>query len=91
MYYERSKMEKRDIISKFGKNDKDTGSVFVQIALITERIRHLTEHLKDHKKDCHSRRGMVALTNRRRKLLSYLRKRDANGYQSIIKELNLRK
>ena len=63
----------------------------MQIALITERIRHLTEHLKDHKKDCHSRRGMVALTNRRRKLLSYLRKRDANGYQSIIKELNLRK
>ena len=68
-------MEKCDIIiSKFGKNDKDTGTVFVQIALITERIRHLTEHLKDHKKDCHSRRGMVALTNRRRKLLSYLRK-----------------
>lgn len=84
-------MEKCDIISKFGKNDKDTGSVFVQIALITERIRHLTGHLKAHKKDCHSRRGMVALTNRRRKLLSYLRKRDANGYQNIIKELNLRK
>lgn len=85
------KMKKQDIISEFGKNDKDTGSSFVQIALLTQRIKHLTEHLKEHKKDCHSRRGLIAMTNRRRKLLSYLKSHNLEGYKEIIQKLSLRK
>jgi small subunit ribosomal protein S15 len=84
-------MEKVDIISEFGKNEKDTGSSCVQIALLTQRIRHLTEHLKIHRKDFHSRRGLVAMTNRRRKLLSYLKLHKAEDYREIIQKLNLRK
>jgi small subunit ribosomal protein S15 len=84
-------MEKIDIISEFGKNEKDTGSSCVQIALLTQRIKHLTEHLKTHKKDFHSRRGLVAMTNRRRKLLSYIKLNEPENYKEIIQKLNLRK
>ncbi|MDR1233226.1 MAG: 30S ribosomal protein S15 [Puniceicoccales bacterium] len=84
-------MNKVDIISEFGKNEKDTGSSCVQIALLTHRIKHLTEHLKVHRKDFHSRRGLVAMTNRRRKLLSYMKLNDSDGYREVIQKLNLRK
>tara|TARA_B110000444_G_C18739460_1_gene547270 strand:+ start:560 stop:829 length:270 start_codon:yes stop_codon:yes gene_type:complete len=85
-----SKQEKIDIINKFGKNDKDTGSTEVQIALLTHRIRELTEHVKVHKKDKHTRRGLVMLVSQRKKLIKYLTKRDANSYVSLVKELGLR-
>ncbi|MDR1595836.1 MAG: 30S ribosomal protein S15 [Puniceicoccales bacterium] len=84
-------MEKIDIIFEFGKNEKDTGSSCVQIALLTRRIKHLTEHLKSHRNDFHSRRGLVAMTNRRRKLLSYVRLHKPENYREIIQKLNLRK
>ncbi|MDR1413952.1 MAG: 30S ribosomal protein S15 [Puniceicoccales bacterium] len=84
-------MEKNDIISEFGRDARDTGSSCVQIALLTQRIRHLTEHLKIHRKDFHSRRGLVAMTNRRRKLLSYLKLHKPEDYRGIIQKLNLRK
>jgi small subunit ribosomal protein S15 len=84
-------MEKIDIISEFGKNEKDTGSSCVQIALLTQRIKHLTEHLRSHKKDFHSRRGLVAMTNRRRKLLSYVKLHEPESYREIIQKLNLRR
>lgn len=84
-------MEKSEIISKFAINDKDTGSSEVQIALLSARIAHLTEHLRTNKKDFHSRHGLIALTNRRRKLLNYLKKNKLEAYEKIIKELGLRK
>jgi small subunit ribosomal protein S15 len=84
-------MNKIDIVSEFGKNDKDTGSSCVQVALLTQRIRHLTEHLKVHKKDFHSRRGLVAMANRRRKLLSYMKLNSPDEYGAVIQKLNLRK
>ncbi|MDR1891102.1 MAG: 30S ribosomal protein S15 [Puniceicoccales bacterium] len=84
-------MKKVDVIAEFGKNEQDTGSSCVQVALLTHRIKHLTEHLKVHRKDFHSRRGLVAMTNRRRKLLSYMKLNDPDGYKEIIQKLNLRK
>ncbi|MDR2628433.1 MAG: 30S ribosomal protein S15 [Puniceicoccales bacterium] len=84
-------MNKVDIISEFGKNEKDTGSSRVQIALLSHRIKHLTEHLKVHRKDFHSRRGLVAMTNRRRKLLGYMKLNDSESYREVIQKLNLRK
>ncbi|MCR5183201.1 MAG: 30S ribosomal protein S15 [Opitutales bacterium] len=84
-------MEKSEIISKFAINDKDTGSSEVQIALLSARIAHLTEHLRSNKKDFHSRHGLIGLTNRRRKLLNYLKKHKLETYEKIIKELGLRK
>ncbi|MDR1457555.1 MAG: 30S ribosomal protein S15 [Puniceicoccales bacterium] len=84
-------MNKVDIISEFGKSEKDTGSSCVQIALLTHRIKHLTEHLKVHRKDFHSRRGLVAMTNHRRKLLSYMKLNDPEGYKEVIQKLNLRR
>lgn len=84
-------MDKKDIINEFGKDSADTGSSSVQIALLTQRIKHLTQHLKDHKKDFHSRRGLVGMTNRRRKLLAYLKKTNPDLYQEVIQKLNLRK
>ena len=86
-----TKAEKQDLVSKFGLNDKDTGSTEVQIALLTKRINHLTEHFKTHKKDHNSRRGLLKLVGQRRKLLKYLRRIDLDKYRSILKELNLRK
>ncbi len=81
---------KKNIISKFSINDKDTGSAEVQIAVLTERINNLIEHFKNHKHDNHSRRGLVALVNNRKKLLSYLLKKDDEKYNKLIKELKIR-
>lgn len=83
--------QKEQIIKKFQREAMDTGSSEVQIALLTFRIRELTEHFKVHKKDVHSRMGLVKLVNRRKKLLAYLRKTDAAKYASVISELDLRK
>jgi small subunit ribosomal protein S15 len=83
--------KKREIIDKFKTNEKDTGSPEVQIALLTERINHLTEHLKTHKKDHHSRRGLLMMVGKRRRLLNYLTNQDIERYRSIVKELGLRR
>ncbi|HPO82690.1 MAG TPA: 30S ribosomal protein S15 [bacterium] len=85
-----SKDEKLEVIGKYQLHDKDTGSVEVQIALLSERINRLTEHLKVHKKDFHSRRGLLMMVGHRRRLLEYLRKRNIEKYQEIVKELGLR-
>ncbi len=86
-----TKEKKSEIIGTFGKHDKDTGSPEVQIALITERINYLTEHFKIHKKDFHSRRGLLKLVSQRKKLLEYLKKKDFNRYRDIVNKLGLRK
>ncbi len=83
--------KKQEIIEAFKLHDKDTGSAEVQIAILTERINHLNEHLKLHKKDHHSRRGLLKMVGRRRGLLNYLAKKDINRYRDIIEKLNLRK
>jgi len=82
---------KREIAAKFGTDEKDMGSTQVQIALLTERINHLTEHLREQKKDHHSRRGLLMLVGKRRRFLDYLQRRDLEGYRALIKELGLRK
>ncbi len=82
---------KADTIAKFAKSDSDTGSPEVQIALLSDRISHLTEHLKTHKKDHHSRRGLLMLVGRRRRLLDYLAKIDVERYRSVRDELGLRR
>ncbi|HEY7935266.1 MAG TPA: 30S ribosomal protein S15 [Solirubrobacteraceae bacterium] len=82
---------KREIATKFGSSEQDTGNTRVQIALLTERINHLTEHLREQKKDHHSRRGLLMLVGRRRRFLDYLRRTDLEGYRALIKELGLRK
>ena len=81
---------KKEIISKFATNEKDTGSAQVQIAVLSERINNLTEHFKLHKHDNHSKKGLVALVNKRKKLLSYVSKKNNNKYKEIIKDLNIR-
>ena len=83
--------EKREVIQQFGKNDTDTGSPEVQIALLTRRINHLTEHLREHKHDHHSRRGLLLLVGQRRRLLNYLNRKDLDRYRSLIQELGLRR
>ncbi|MEJ5229591.1 MAG: 30S ribosomal protein S15 [Pseudothermotoga sp.] len=83
--------EKQQIIEQFRINEKDTGSVEVQVAILTARIRHLTEHLKNHPKDFHSRRGLMKMVGRRRKFLKYLRKANPDSYRTLIEKLNLRK
>jgi len=82
---------KADTIGEHRLHDSDTGSPEVQIALLTERITHLTEHLKTHKKDHHSRRGLLMLVGRRRRLLDYVRKNDIERYRAIIAKLGLRR
>ena len=82
---------KREIAAKFGANEKDMGSTKVQIALLTERINHLTDHLRAQGKDHHSRRGLLMLVGRRRRLLDYLKAKDAQRYADLIKRLNIRK
>jgi small subunit ribosomal protein S15 len=82
---------KREIAAKFGSSERDTGSTKVQIALLTERINHLTEHLRAQGKDHHSRRGLLMLVGRRRRFLDYLQREDLDGYRALIKELGLRK
>ena len=82
---------KQEIIAKFKMHDGDTGSPEVQIAILTERINHLTEHLKIHKKDHHSRRGLLKMVGQRRGLLNYLTKKDIERYRAIIEKCNIRK
>jgi len=82
---------KREITAKFGAHERDTGNTRVQVALLTERINHLTEHLRAQKKDHHSRRGLLMLVGRRRRFLDYLQRNDLEGYRALIKELGLRK
>ncbi len=83
--------ETKDIISKHQKSAGDTGSVEVQVALLTANIKKLTGHFKEHKKDNHSRRGLVRMINKRRKLLDYLKARDVARYRALIQELELRR
>jgi small subunit ribosomal protein S15 len=82
---------KRELTRKFGANERDTGSTKVQVALLTERINHLTGHLREQSKDHHSRRGLLMLVGRRRRFLAYLQREDLEGYRALIKELGLRK
>jgi len=86
-----SAVVKNEIIEKFKVHPTDTGSSEVQIALITDRIKYLTEHFKTHKKDHHSRQGLLKLVGQRRSLLDYLKKKDVNKYRTILQELGLRK
>lgn len=83
--------QKKEIIAKYGANENDTGSPEVQIALLTSRIIYLTEHLRSHKKDHASRRGLLKLVGQRRNLLSYLQKHDLERYRAILEKLGLRK
>jgi small subunit ribosomal protein S15 len=83
--------KKSEIIKNFGRKDNDTGSPEVQVALLTERINHLTEHLKIHKKDFHSRRGLLKMVGHRKGLLNYIKSKDILKYRELIASLNLRK
>ncbi|MCX5896758.1 MAG: 30S ribosomal protein S15 [Proteobacteria bacterium] len=83
--------KKQELIGKFKLHEKDSGSPAVQIALLTERINYLTEHFKMHKKDHHSRRGLLKMVNQRRKLLDYLKRKDTDRYRQVIEGLRLRK
>ncbi len=85
------KERKQEIINTYKRDEKDTGSPEVQIALLTERINELTEHLKVHKKDNHSRRGLLKMVGKRRNLLNYLSRKDVQRYREIIEKLGLRK
>ena len=85
------KVQKQEIIAKYGRKEGDTGSPEVQIALLTGRIQELTEHLKVHKKDHHSRRGLLMMVGQRRSLLDYLKKTDIERYRAIVASLGLRK
>ena len=82
---------KKRVIEKFKLHERDTGSPEVQIALLSERINHLTEHFKIHKKDHHSRRGLLKLVGQRRKLLNYIKRKDIERYRGLIQELGIRK
>jgi small subunit ribosomal protein S15 len=86
-----TKEAKQEIIGKYGKSDADTGSTQVQIALLTQRVNELTEHLRTHKHDFYSRRGLLKLVGRRRRFLNYLQKHDLEGYRALIKELGIRR
>lgn len=86
-----TKEKKAELVSKFGKDSKDTGSIEVQIAILTEEINTLTEHFKEHKHDHHSKRGLLKKVGQRRSLLNYLIKNDVTRYRAIVKELGLRK
>jgi small subunit ribosomal protein S15 len=86
-----TKERKQELVSKFGDGDGDTGRTEVQIALMTERINDLTEHLRGHRKDHHSRRGLLMLVGRRRRLLNYLRRADLERYRALVSELGLRR
>ncbi len=85
------KEKKQELVKEFAKNEKDTGSAEVQIAILTEEINALTKHLAEHKHDYHSRRGLLKKVGRRKSLLSYLAKKDINSYREVIKKLGLRK
>ena len=87
----RTQEKKQELIGKYGRSDGDTGSTEVQVALLTERINELTEHLRSHTKDHHSRRGLLMLVGRRRRLLDYLRRNDVERYRALIAKLGLRR
>jgi small subunit ribosomal protein S15 len=82
---------KKEIVGKYGRSENDTGSAEVQIALLTARINELTEHLREHRKDHHSRRGLLMLVGKRRRLLNYLQRSDLDRYRALIGELGLRR
>jgi small subunit ribosomal protein S15 len=84
-------IDKEPIVKEFQRKEGDTGSCEVQIALLTARIVHLTEHLRTHRKDFHSRRGLIQMTNKRRKLLDYLKRQDLDRYNAILQRLKLRR
>ncbi|MEI7819190.1 MAG: 30S ribosomal protein S15 [bacterium] len=86
-----TQLDKKSIVKKHGQHAKDTGSAEVQIAIFTEKITQLTEHLKIHKQDNHSRRGLLAMVSKRRRLLDYLKKGSQERYEAIIKKLKLRR
>ncbi|HKY25415.1 MAG TPA: 30S ribosomal protein S15 [Gaiella sp.] len=86
-----TKEAKQELIDKHGANGKDTGSTEVQVAMLTQRINELTEHLRTHPKDHYSRRGLLKLVGRRRRFLDYLQRKDLEGYRALIKELGLRR
>jgi small subunit ribosomal protein S15 len=86
-----SKEQTKDLIKKFGKKETDSGTTEVQVAVLTERIKYLTDHFKTHTKDHHSRRGLLKLVGQRRRLLDYLAHKDVNRYRALIKELNIRR
>lgn len=86
-----TKEKKSEIIKKYGNDEKDTGRPEVQVALMTERIRELTEHFRDHKKDHHSRRGLLQLVGKRQRLLRFLREKDVERYRKLIQELGIRR
>ncbi len=83
--------QKQGIVARHGKSPEDTGATEVQIALLTQRINELTAHLREHKHDHHSRRGLLMLVGRRRRFLNYLQKKDLEGYRALIRELGLRR
>jgi small subunit ribosomal protein S15 len=85
-----SKERKAELIREFGENEKDSGNAKVQVAILSERIRELTEHMKQHKKDFHTRRGLLMLVGKRRRLLSYIKKNDINEYRELIAKLGIR-
>lgn len=85
-----SKERKAELTAQFGKNAQDTGNSKVQVAILTERIRELTEHMKSHQKDFHTRRGLLMLVGKRRRLLSYIKKNDINVYRELIAQLGIR-
>ncbi len=84
-------LDKQAIIREYATSERDTGSAEVQVAMLTARINHLTDHLKTHKKDNHSRRGLLMLVGQRRRLLNYISRKDYQGYQTLIKRLGVRK
>jgi small subunit ribosomal protein S15 len=86
-----TKEKKTEVITKFQKSSKDTGSTPVQVAMLTQRIREISDHMKTHKKDYASQVGLLKLVSQRRSLLSYIKKHDLDGYGKLIKELDLRK
>lgn len=86
-----TKATKQKVIEKYRLHDKDTGSPEVQTALLTERIQHLTDHLQTHKKDFHTRRGLLKLVGQRRRLLDYLKERDIESYRALVTQLDLRR
>jgi len=86
-----TKENKQELVTKFGGDEKNTGKTEVQVAILTARINHLTKHFSEHKKDHASRRGLMKMVGKRRRLLKYLMKTDIERYRAVIKELNLRK
>jgi small subunit ribosomal protein S15 len=86
-----TKDRKAEIVARFGQNAEDTGATAVQIALLTERINELTEHLRTHRKDHHSRRGLLVLVGKRRRFLNYMQRHDLHAYHELIRELGLRR